>query len=95
MLENPKEAATGAELSDHRTFYAQYMYGMASGGVYLKAGYAMADIGTITQTVNASAESGNQAVNSQDDKLQGPMIGIGFQTNELPINGFQANDLPR
>ena len=89
MLENAKEAMTGAELSNHTTLYGQYMHSTGNGGVYLKAGYAMADIGTITQTVNASAESGNQAVNSQDDKLQGPMIGIGFQTSEFGA-GFVA-----
>ena len=48
-LENAKEAATGAEIDNHTTIYAQYMHGMGAGGVYLKAGYAMADIGDIQQ----------------------------------------------
>jgi len=89
MLENPKEAATGAELSDHRTFYAQYMYGMASGGVYLKAGYAMADIGAITQTSNPSVESPITTINSQSNSLEGPMVGIGYQSMEFG-DGFVA-----
>ena len=89
MLENPKEAQTGAELSDHTTLYGQYMYGMGNGSVYVKAGYASADIGAITQTSNASAESPKTTINSQDNKLEGPMIGIGFQSNELS-GGFVA-----
>ena len=89
MLENAKEAMTGAELSDHRTFYGQYMYSMGSGGVYVKAGYAMADIGSITQTNNGGAETPITTVNSQSNSLEGPMVGIGFQSNELG-DGFVA-----
>ena len=89
MLENPKEAQTGAELSDHTTLYGQYMYSMSNGGVYVKAGYASADIGDITQTQNASIASKRTTINSQDNKLEGPMIGIGFQSNELS-GGFVA-----
>ena len=89
MLENPKEAQTGAELSDHTTLYGQYMISMGSGGVYVKAGYASADIGTITQTRNSGAETPITTVNSQSDKLEGPMLGIGFQSNELG-DGFVA-----
>ena len=89
MLENPKEAQTGAELSDHRTFYGQYMYSMGSGGVYVKAGYAMADIGDITQTSNPSVDSAKTTVNSQSNSLEGPMIGIGYQSTEFG-DGFVA-----
>ena len=88
MLENAKEAMTGAEVSDHTTLYAQYMYSMGSGGVYVKAGYASADIGNITQTASSSA-AGDTTVNSQSNSLEGPMVGIGFQTNEL-MNGLVA-----
>ena len=52
------------------------------GSVYFKAGYSHADIGSIT---NANGST----VNSQDDSLTGPMIGIGFQSNEL-VNGLVA-----
>ena len=83
MLENPKEAMTGAELSDHRTFYGQYMYSTGNGGVYVKAGYAYADIGAVTQTASSSVASSITTVNSQSDSMEGPMFGIGFQTNEL------------
>ena len=89
MLENAKEAATGAELSDHRTFYGQYMYSMASGGVYVKAGYAMADIGGITQTSNPSVASPITTINSQSNSLEGPMVGIGYQSMEFG-DGFVA-----
>jgi len=89
MLENPKEAQTGAELSDHTTLYGQYMYSMGNGGVYVKAGYAMADIGAITQTQNSSADTLRTTINSQDTKLEGPMIGIGFQSSEFG-DGFVA-----
>ena len=65
------------------------MYSMSNGGVYVKAGYASADIGDITQTQNASIASKRTTINSQDNKLEGPMIGIGFQSNELS-GGFVA-----
>ena len=89
MLENAKEAMTGAELSDHTTLYGQYMYSTGNGGIYVKAGYARADIGDITQTRNDGVETPITTVNSQSDSLEGPMIGIGFQSNELG-NGFVA-----
>ena len=89
MLENPKEAQTGAELSDHTTLYGQYMYSMGNGGVYVKAGYAMADIGDITQTSNPSVDSAKTTVNSQSNSLEGPMIGIGYQSTEFG-DGFVA-----
>ena len=90
MLENAKEAQTGAVLSDHTTLYGQYMVSMDNGGgVYFKAGYAMADIGGITQTKTSSVASSITTVNSQDDKLEGPMIGIGYQSAEFGA-GFVA-----
>ena len=89
MLENPKEAQTGAELSDHTTLYGQYMYSMGNGGVYVKAGYAMADIGDISQTSNPSVASAKTTVNSQSNSLEGPMIGIGYQSMEFG-DGFVA-----
>ena len=90
MLENPKEAQTGAELSDHTTLYGQYMINMDNGGgLYVKAGYAMADIGTITQTGTSSAHTPITTIDSQDDSLEGPMIGVGFQSSEFG-DGFVA-----
>jgi len=88
MLENPKEAMTGAEVDNHTTIYAQYMYNTGNGGVYVKAGYASADIGTISQTSSSSA-AGDTTVNSQSSSLEGPMFGVGFQTPEL-VEGLVA-----
>jgi len=80
MLENAKEAQTGAELSDHTTIYAQYMYDMGQGGIYAKVGYAKADISNVTQTAQSS---GTSTVNSQSSSLEGPMVGAGYQSAEF------------
>ena len=74
------ESGTGADVEDYKTLYALYMKELAEGNVYFKAGYSHAEIGTVT--------NGNgTTVNSQDDSLQGPMIGIGFQSAEI-VNGL-------
>ncbi len=88
MLDNEKEAQTGAEISDYRTLYGQYMYSMANGGIYVKAGYSMGDIGAVSQTGTSSTTS-KTVVNSQSDSLEGPMIGLGFQSSEFG-DGFVA-----
>ena len=74
------ESSSGADVSDATTLYALYGRGAGEGTVYVKAGYFMADIGTVKQD---SATT----VNSQDDTLEGPMVGIGFQTGET-ANGI-------
>jgi len=74
------ESGTGADVEDYKTLYALYMKELAEGNVYFKAGYSRADIGTV---VNANGTT----VNSQDDSLQGPMVGIGFQSAEM-ANGL-------
>ena len=66
------ESGTGAEVSDATTIYASIMRDAGAGSVYVKAGYFTADIGAVT---NANGTT----VNSQDDSLEGPMLGIGFQ----------------
>ena len=76
------ESGTGAEVEDYTTLYALYMKEAGDGNVYVKAGYSQADIGTVT---NANGTT----VNSQDDTLEGPMLGVGFQSNELS-NGLVA-----
>ena len=76
------ESGTGADVDDYTTLYALYMKEAADGNIYFKAGYSQADIGTVT---NANGTT----VNSQDDSLEGPMLGVGFQSNEL-INGLTA-----
>ena len=76
------ESGTGADVDDYTTLYALYMKEAGEGSVYFKAGYSHADIGTVTN-------SNGTTVNSQDDSLQGPMIGVGFQSNVLG-NGLIA-----
>ena len=70
------ESGTGAAVDQYKTFYVQYMANAGSGSIYGKIGYSHAEIGTVT---NANGTT----VNSQDDSLQGPMAGIGFQTPEF------------
>ena len=56
------------ELSEHTTVYALLSRGLGEGSVYLKAGYAMADIG------NVKANYDGTTINSHDSDLEGPMI---------------------
>ena len=75
------KGSTGAAVSDATTAYIQYMMETGDGSVYAKAGYFTADVGSIT---------GSEAtINSQDDTLEGPMVGIGFQSEEM-ANGMHA-----
>jgi len=68
-----KESGTGATVDQYKTLYVQYV---TAAGLYGKIGYSHADIGSITN-------SNSTSVDSQDDSLQGPMAGIGFQTPEF------------
>ena len=77
------ESGTGADVDDYTTLYAMYMKEAGEGSVYFKAGFSRASIGDVVQT-NATT-----TVNSQDDSMEGPMIGVGFQSNEL-ANGLFA-----
>ncbi len=63
------------ELSDHTTLYALISKGIADGdaSAYFKIGYAMADIGGIKTYTTTT-------VNSNDSSLEGPMIGVGVQS---------------
>ena len=70
------ESGTGVAVDQYKTLYVQYMANAGSGSIYGKIGYSHAEIGTVT---NANGTT----VNSQDDSLQGPMAGIGFQTPEF------------
>lgn len=60
-----------ATLGEHTTIYGLFTLGDT--GAYVKAGYAMADID------NVKANYTTTTINSHDDSLDGPMIGIGFQ----------------
>ena len=69
-------SSTSANVEDYTTAYLLYMHDTGDAMVYAKLGYSQADIGTI----NASE---NTTINSQDTTLEGPMVGIGVQTDEL------------
>tara|TARA_B100000989_G_scaffold44318_1_gene28214 strand:+ start:483 stop:1115 length:633 start_codon:yes stop_codon:yes gene_type:complete len=73
-------SSTSANVDDYTTLYLLLSKELDAASVYAKLGYSQADIGTI----NASE---NTTVNSQDDTLEGPMIGVGVQTQEL-ANGM-------
>ena len=72
------------ELSDHTTLYALLSRGVGDATVYLKAGYALADIG------NVKANYTTTTVNSHDDSLEGPMIGVGIQSGVFADIGLVA-----
>ncbi len=69
------------EISEHTTIYALLTNDIGSGeaSAYFKVGYAMADIGGV------SANYATTTLNSHDDTLEGPMIGIGVQSGEFGI----------
>ena len=74
------------ELSDHTTIYALLSRGVGSGdaSAYFKVGYAMADIG------NVKANYTTTTINSNDNSLEGPMLGIGVQSGLLGDLGLVA-----
>ena len=72
-----KESSTGADLDDYTTLYVQYMRDVGAGSVYVKGGISSADISAVTNP--------DSTVVSQDDSLDGSMLGIGFQTE---VNGL-------
>ena len=61
------------ELSEHKTLYGLYMKEVGDVNAFVKAGYAQADIG------NVKANYATTTVNSFDNSLEGPMIGVGLQ----------------
>ena len=73
------------ELSDHTTLYLLASKELPNGSsLYGKLGYAMADISKVTANYTATAAS------SPDDKLEGPMFGLGLQTAEFSPLGMIA-----
>ena len=72
-----KESSTGADLDDYTTLYVMYMKEVADGSVYVKGGISSADISAVTNP--------DSTVVSQDDSLDGTMLGIGFQKE---VNGL-------
>ncbi len=69
------------ELSEHTTIYALLSNPIGDGdaSAYFKIGYAMADIG------NVKANYATTTLNSNDDSLEGIMIGLGVQSGEFGI----------
>ena len=68
-------ADSRAEVSDFITAYLMVSVDAGPGKLYAKAGYADAQIGTVSSMDRST-------VNAQSDALEGPMLGIGFQTAE-------------
>ena len=71
------ESSSGANVSDATTLYALFAKEAGTGSAYVKAGYFMADVKTV--------QDGQTTINSSDDSLEGPMIGIGFQSEANSI----------
>jgi len=63
-------ASTSAEVSNYKTIYALVSREAGDGSAYLKVGYSHADVGSIVS---------KSTIVSQDDAIQGPMVGVGFQ----------------
>ena len=67
-----------AEVSDLLTAYLLAAKEIPNGGsLYAKVGYSQADIGAAKQS------NGTTTINSFTDSLEGPMVGIGFQSAEV------------
>lgn len=77
------QSNVSANVGDYTTAYILAMHELANVSVYVKAGMSTADIGAISHEPNAQS-----TVNSQSDSLDGTMLGIGLQTQELPMGLF-------
>ena len=73
-----------AEVGNLKTIYALAAREVGAGSVYAKLGYSEADID------NAKQSNGTTTITSFSDALEGPMIGIGFQTGEYNGLVFRA-----
>ena len=71
------DSDASVEVSNLTTFYALASREVGSGSVYAKLGYSSADID------NAKQSNGTTTINSFSDALEGPMVGIGFQSAEI------------
>ena len=71
------DSDASVEVSNLTTAYLLAAKELGNGGsVYAKLGYSHADID------NAKQSNGTTTINSFSDSLEGPMVGIGFQTPE-------------
>ena len=78
------DSDASVEVSNLRTIYALAAREIGAGSVYAKLGYSEADID------NAKQSNGTTTITSFSDALEGPMIGIGFQTGEYNGLVFRA-----
>ena len=76
---NGKNSGVSANVADYTTIYALAMHDLTKFSVYAKLGYSQADIGGLKN------DDTTTAVNSQSNKLQGMMYGVGIQSQELPF----------
>ena len=75
------DSDASVEVSNLTTIYALAAKEIGAGSIYAKLGYSSADID------NAKQSNGTTTITSFTDALEGPMMGIGFQTGEL-FNGL-------
>ena len=74
------DSDASVEVSDLTTAYLLAAKELDNGGsVYAKLGYSHADI------ENAKQSSGNNTITAFSDALEGPMVGVGFQSPENSI----------
>ena len=71
---NGSTSGASANVSDYTTVYALAMADLANASLYVKAGYSMADIGTV------KPNDGQTTINSNSGDLDGFMYGVGIQT---------------
>ena len=75
-----KSSSSSANVEDYTTAYLMYMHDAGETNLYAKVGISQADIGTVKTAPGTT-------VNSQSSELEGTMVGVGIQTDEL-ANGF-------
>jgi len=73
-------SSTSANVEDYTTAYLLYMHDAGENNIYAKVGYSRADIGAIKSPSTST-------VNSQSSELDGFMVGVGLETDEMP-NGL-------
>ena len=71
------DSDASVEVGNLTTIYALAAKEIGGGSIYAKLGYSSADID------NAKQSNGTTTINSFSDSLEGPMIGIGFETGSL------------
>ena len=78
------DSDASVEVGNLRTIYVLAAREVGAGSVYAKLGYSEADID------NAKQSNGTTTITSFSDALEGPMVGIGFQTGEYNGLVFRA-----